>query len=48
VKVVQRVPVRLVFDDPRLKNYILSPGMSAEPYIRIKPGQVWPRQAWPP
>lgn len=36
VKVVQRVPVRLVFDDPRIKNYVLAPGMSAEPYIRIR------------
>jgi membrane fusion protein (multidrug efflux system) len=37
VKIVQRVPVRLVFDDKRIGNYILSPGMSAEPYIRIAP-----------
>jgi membrane fusion protein (multidrug efflux system) len=43
VKVVQRVPVRLVFDDPRIRNYVLAPGMSAEPYIRIRPRQAWLR-----
>lgn len=33
VKVVQRVPVRIDFDDSRVKNYLLAPGMSVEPYI---------------
>jgi membrane fusion protein (multidrug efflux system) len=42
VKVVQRVPVRLVFNDKRIEDYSLSPGMSAEPYIRIRPRQAWP------
>ncbi len=35
VKIVQRVPVRISFDDKRLAHYAISPGMSAEPYIRI-------------
>ena len=35
VKVVQRVPVRLVFDDSRIKDYVIVPGMSVEPYIRL-------------
>jgi membrane fusion protein (multidrug efflux system) len=35
VKIVQRVPVRITFDDKRLSKYVISPGMSAEPYIRI-------------
>lgn len=37
VKVVQRVPVRLVFADARVKNYSFAPGMSVEPQIRILP-----------
>ncbi|OYV51602.1 MAG: secretion protein HlyD [Rhodospirillales bacterium 20-60-12] len=36
VKVVQRVPVKITFDDNRIDQYKLAPGMSAEPYIRIK------------
>lgn len=36
VKVVQRVPVRIDFDDSRIKNYLLAPGMSVEPYIRAR------------
>lgn len=36
VKVVQRVPVRIEFDDKRIGNYLLAPGMSVEPYIRIR------------
>lgn len=35
VKIVQRVPVRISFDDKRIGKYLLAPGMSAEPYIRI-------------
>lgn len=42
VKVVQRVPVRLVFDDKRVKNYLLAPGMSVEPYIRVETGSLLP------
>ncbi|MGC9269230.1 HlyD family secretion protein [Acidiphilium sp.] len=37
VKIVQRVPVRITFDDPRLSKYVIAPGMSVEPYIRIIP-----------
>jgi len=37
IKVVQRVPVKLVFDDARVANYMLAPGMSVEPSIRISP-----------
>ncbi len=28
VKIVQRLPVKLIFDDPRVRNYELAPGMS--------------------
>ncbi|MCF3946588.1 HlyD family secretion protein [Acidiphilium iwatense] len=35
VKIVQRVPVRIIFDDHRIGKYLLAPGMSAEPFIRI-------------
>ncbi|MEE3501025.1 HlyD family secretion protein [Acidiphilium acidophilum] len=35
VKIVQRVPVRITFDDKRLSKNPVSPGMSVEPYIRI-------------
>ncbi len=37
VKVVQRVPVKLVFTDARVQNYMLAPGMSVEPAIRVAP-----------
>jgi membrane fusion protein (multidrug efflux system) len=36
VKVVQRVPVKIVFDDDRAANYSLVPGMSVEPFVRLK------------
>lgn len=36
VKVVQRVPVKIVFDDERVGNYMLVPGMSVEPYVHLK------------
>jgi membrane fusion protein (multidrug efflux system) len=35
IKIVQRVPVKLVFDDPRAAQYRLSPGMSVTPSITI-------------
>ena len=35
VKIVQRVPVKLVFDDSRVTNYLLAPGMSVEPSIDV-------------
>ncbi len=37
IKIVQRVPVKLVFDDPRAAQYRLSPGMSVTPSITIGP-----------
>lgn len=37
IKIVQRVPVKLVFDDDRVANYMLAPGMSVEPSIIIGP-----------
>jgi membrane fusion protein, multidrug efflux system len=36
VKIVQRVPVKLVFDDPRVKDYPLAPGMSVTPRVRVR------------
>lgn len=37
IKIVQRVPVKLVFDDNRIGQYMLAPGMSVEPSIVIDP-----------
>jgi membrane fusion protein (multidrug efflux system) len=41
VKVVQRVPVKIVFDDPKqIEPYALGPGMSVVPTVKIdEPGQ---------
>jgi membrane fusion protein (multidrug efflux system) len=36
VKIVQRVPVKIVFDDPRVKDYPLAPGMSVTPRVRVR------------
>lgn len=36
VKIVQRLPVKIVFDDERLKNYRLAPGMSVVPDVRVR------------
>ncbi|HET6307453.1 MAG TPA: HlyD family secretion protein [Rhodopila sp.] len=36
VKIVQRLPVKIVFDDPRLKDYQLAPGMSVIPYVKVR------------
>lgn len=36
VKVVQRVPVKIVIDTPPDPNFNLSPGMSVEPRVRVK------------
>lgn len=36
VKVVQRVPVKIVFDDPPDPNHMLAPGMSVEPEVKIR------------
>ncbi len=35
IKVIQRVPVKLVFTDADISKYLLAPGMSVEPAIRI-------------
>jgi membrane fusion protein (multidrug efflux system) len=34
VKVVQRLPVKIVFDDPRVRRHFLAPGMSVEPSVK--------------
>ena len=36
VKVVQRVPVKIVMDDTAAADYVLGPGMSVEPEVRVK------------
>jgi membrane fusion protein (multidrug efflux system) len=36
VKIVQRLPVKIDFDDPRLKDYALAPGMSVVPTVRVR------------
>ncbi|HVO92568.1 MAG TPA: HlyD family secretion protein [Terriglobales bacterium] len=36
VKVVQRVPVKIVFDDPPDPSYPLGPGMSVEPVVKVR------------
>jgi Multidrug resistance efflux pump len=36
VKVVQRVPVKIVFDEPPDPNHMLAPGMSVEPEVKIR------------
>lgn len=35
VKVVQRVPVKIVFDDERVRNYPIGPGLSVKPDVDI-------------
>ena len=36
VKIVQRLPVKIVFDDRRIKDYPLAPGMSVTPSVRVR------------
>ena len=36
VKVVQRVPVKIVFDDPTDPAHPLGPGMSVVPVVKVK------------
>jgi membrane fusion protein, multidrug efflux system len=36
VKVVQRVPVKIVIDDTASANFVLGPGMSVEPEVQVK------------
>ena len=35
VKVVQRVPVKIVFDDDRVRDYAIGPGMSVVPDVQL-------------
>jgi membrane fusion protein (multidrug efflux system) len=35
VKVVQRVPVKIVFDDDRIRSYVIGPGMSVTPDVKL-------------
>ncbi|HVM47205.1 MAG TPA: HlyD family secretion protein [Candidatus Acidoferrum sp.] len=44
VKVVQRVPVKIVFDEPIEAAHVLGPGMSVEPSVHVK-GYVIPEAA---
>jgi len=37
VKIVQRVPVKIVFDDDRIGQYMVAPGMSVLPSIAVDP-----------
>jgi membrane fusion protein (multidrug efflux system) len=36
VKIVQRLPVKIDFDDARVKHYLLVPGMSVVPYVHVR------------
>jgi membrane fusion protein (multidrug efflux system) len=36
VKVVQRVPVRIVFDRPNPLAYPIGPGMSVTPRVKVR------------
>jgi membrane fusion protein (multidrug efflux system) len=36
VKIVQRLPVKIEFNADQIKNYRISPGMSLEPYVRVR------------
>jgi membrane fusion protein (multidrug efflux system) len=36
VKVVQRVPVKIIIDDDRARNYLLAPGMSVQPVVTVR------------
>jgi membrane fusion protein (multidrug efflux system) len=36
VKIVQRLPVKIIFDDSRLKDFPLAPGMSVTPAVRVR------------
>jgi membrane fusion protein (multidrug efflux system) len=36
VKVVQRIPVKIVFDEPPDPQHLLAPGMSVVPQVKVK------------
>jgi membrane fusion protein (multidrug efflux system) len=40
VKVIQRVPVRIFFDEPLPADKVLGPGMSVSPSVRVKEYQL--------
>jgi len=40
VKVVQRVPVKIIFDEPLPTSHTLGPGMSVMPEVRISPFEI--------
>jgi membrane fusion protein (multidrug efflux system) len=35
VKVVQRVPVKIVFDDDHVRDFVIGPGMSVTPDVTL-------------
>jgi membrane fusion protein (multidrug efflux system) len=37
VKVIQRVPVKIVFDEALPADHVLGPGMSVTPSVRVSP-----------
>lgn len=40
VKVVQRVPVKIVFDEPLQAQQVLGPGMSVVPSVKVKESEI--------
>jgi membrane fusion protein (multidrug efflux system) len=36
VKVVQRIPVKILFDEPIVAGHVLGPGMSVVPSVKVK------------
>jgi membrane fusion protein (multidrug efflux system) len=36
VKVVQRIPVKIIFSDPLPDNLDIAPGMSVNPTVKVK------------
>jgi membrane fusion protein (multidrug efflux system) len=36
VKVVQRIPVKILFDEPVVAGHVLGPGMSVVPSVHVK------------
>ena len=36
VKVVQRIPVKIVFDEPLDPQHLLAPGMSVVPHVKVR------------
>ncbi len=41
VKVVQRVPVKILVDEPADETALLAPGMSVEPYVTVRRSPKW-------